>query len=283
MTSESTRSPAHDTGLLTATSRAASGAPVIAGVPRHKRRALVVGASSGIGRALVVRLLGEGYRVVAIARRVDLLGQLGEETRSARSASGGELWTHAHDVRHVDEIGPLFESAVRELGGLDLAIYAAGIMPRGGKDEYDTSADLDQIAVNLAGCVAWLNPAAQFFRTQREGTIIGISSIAGDRGRKANPVYCTTKAAMNTYLEALRNRLSECGVHVCTIKPGFVDTAMTKGVEKLFWLISPDEAARAILAAARNRVNVRYVPLRWWLVGSVLRAIPSFVFRRLNV
>ena len=112
---------------------------------------------------------------------------------------------------------------------------------------------------------------------------MGISSIAGDRGRKGNPVYCTTKAALNTYLEALRNRLSEVGVHVTTIKPGFVDTAMTKGMPGLFWLISADRAAELILAAARNRVNIRYVPRRWWFVGTVIRCIPSFVFKKLNV
>lgn len=281
--SASTRSPAHDTDLVETSVARPNGPPAIAGIPPGKRRAIVVGASSGIGRALVVRLLREGYRVVALARRADLLAELERETAPLAAETGARLWTHVHDVRAVDEVGALFERAVRELGGMDLVIYAAGIMPRTASDAYDTAQDLDQIAVNLSGGVAWLNCVANFFRTQREGTIVGISSIAGDRGRKANPVYCTTKAALNTYLEALRNRLAECGVHVCTIKPGYVDTVMTRGVEKLFWLISADEAARAILSAARNRVNVRYVPLRWWLVGTILRAIPSFVFRRLNV
>jgi short-subunit dehydrogenase len=96
-------------------------------------------------------------------------------------------------------------------------------------------------------------------------------------------VYCTTKAAFNTYLEALRNRLSEVGVHVTTIKPGFVDTAMTKGMPGLFWLISADRAAELILDAARKKVNTRYVPRRWWFVGTVIRSIPSFVFKKLNV
>ena len=138
------------------------------------------------------------------------------------------------------------------------------------------------LEVNVGGCVAWCNPAANLFRTQREGTVVGVSSISGDRGRKGNPMYCTTKAAMNTYLEALRNRLSEARVHVCTIRPGYVDTAMTQGLEGLFWVISPEEAARQILAAARNRVNVRYVPARWTWVGLVLRLIPSAIFRKLN-
>jgi NAD(P)-dependent dehydrogenase (short-subunit alcohol dehydrogenase family) len=176
----------------------------------------------------------------------------------------------------------LFERIAREQGGLQLLVFAAGIMPDVARDEYDTEKDLELIAVNLSGCIAWCNAAAQLFQTQREGTIVGISSIAGDRGRKGNPVYGTTKAAMNTYLEALRNRLAERGVHVCTVKPGYVDTVMTQGKEGLFWVISAEEAARQILAAARSRANVRYVPRRWWLVGAVIRSIPSFLFRHLN-
>ena len=86
-----------------------------------------------------------------------------------------------------------------------------------------------------------------------------------------------------TYLEALRNRLGVFGVHVCTIRPGFIDTEMTRGMDGLFWLISAEEAAASILKAARSKANVRYVPFRWALVGLVLRNIPSFVFRRLEL
>lgn len=256
--------------------------PRLAGVPAGKRRAIVVGASSGMGAALVRQLAAEGYRVAALARRQELLDELGDACAPACARTGGAVITRRHDAKDADEVPALFEELVAELGGLDLLVYAPGIMPEIGKDEYDTEKDLDILAVNVAGCAAWCNPAANLFRTQRDGMIVGISSIAGDRGRKGNPMYCTSKAAMNTYLEALRNRLSEVGVHVCTIRPGYVDTAMTQGLEGLFWLITPELAASQILAAARNRVNVRYVPLRWTFVGLVLRLIPSFLFRRLN-
>lgn len=247
------------------------------------KTALVVGASSGMGAALVKRLVGEGYAVCAIARRADLLEALAAEIAPSARSSGGRLVVHAHDVTRAEEVPQLFERIVRELGGLELVIYAAGIMPKIGLKEYDTEKDLDQVLVNVGGCIAWCNAAANLFQTTRRGTIVGISSIAGDRGRKGNPVYCTTKAAVNTYLEALRNRLSEVGVHVTTIKPGFVDTAMTKGMPGLFWLISAERAAEMILDAAKNRVNTRYVPRRWWFVGTVIRCIPSFVFKKLNV
>lgn len=236
-----------------------------------------------MGAALVRRLLSEGYAVCGVARRADLLEALVRETRAAAEESGGRLVVHAHDVTRADEVAELFERIVRELGGLELLVYAAGIMPKIGPTEYDTQRDLEQLTVNVGGCIAWCNAAANLFQTTRRGTIVGISSIAGDRGRKGNPVYCTTKAALNTYLEALRNRLSEFGVHVTTIKPGFVDTAMTQGLPGLFWLISADRAAEMILSAARSRVNTRYVPRRWWFVGTVIRCIPSFVFKKLNV
>ena len=172
---------------------------------------------------------------------------------------------------------------MRELGGLDLLVFAAGIMPAVEPEEYATAKDLSMLAVNLGGCIAWCNPAANYFRRQRAGTLVGISSVAGDRGRRGAPVYGTTKAGMNAYFESLRNRLSESGVHVLTIKPGFVDTQMTAGMEGLFWLISPEEAAALILRAARSRAQVRYVPRQWWLLLTVIRCIPSFLFRKLNV
>lgn len=239
------------------------------------RRALVIGASSGIGAALVRELAGRGWQVAALARRAQELEQL------ARSAPDGRVRVRAHDVARFDEVPELFEELVRELGGLDLVIFAAGIMPEVERHEYDSEKDLAMLAINFGGCVAWCNEAAKLFRSQRSGTIVGISSIAGERGRKGNPMYGATKAAMNHYLEALRNRLAEAGVHVCTVKPGFIDTVMTHG-KKTFWMIGPDECARQILAKAAKRRNETFVPTRWWTVAFVVRTIPSAIFRHLN-
>lgn len=243
-----------------------------------KGGAVVVGASSGIGAALVRRLAGEGWNVAALARRS------GELERLARECQGlpGRVFVHVHDTRDVEQVPALFEQIGRQLGPIELGIYAAGVMPKVDRQSYDTAVDLDMLAINFGGCVAWCNVLAGYFRSQRSGLLIGISSIAGDRGRKPNPMYGATKAAMDHYLEALRNRLSEVGVHVCTIKPGYIDTPMTQGLQGLFWLISADEAARRILAAGRGGANVRYVPRRWWFVGTALKSIPSFLFRKLN-
>lgn len=258
------------------TAQAANLPPVASGRPG--RRAIVVGASSGVGAALVRRLVGEGYSVAALARRGAELERLADEL-----AAGERLITRVHDVTHAEEVPALFEQLVRELGGLDLLIYAAGVMPANELREYDTAKDLFTLAVNIGGCIAWCNPTAHLFTTQRSGTIIGISSIAGDRGRKGFPAYCTSKAAMNTYLEALRNRLSEVGAHVCTIKPGYMATQMTEGLDGLFWVAEPDEAAASILTAARGGANTRYVKRQWWIVGTIIRCIPSFLFKRLTI
>jgi short-subunit dehydrogenase len=245
-----------------------------------ERFAIVVGASSGMGAALVRQLAREGVRVAALARRRDLLDELAREC-------GTNVIPIAHDVANFDEVPALFERVVRELGGLDLFVYASGIMLEIGASEFDTAKDLDMLAVNVGGCVAWSNEVAKLFRTQRSGTIVGISSIAGERGRKGNPMYGTTKAAMNHYLEALRNRLADYGVHVCTIKPGFVETAMVAQARAqgrtIQGAISAEAAAKQILRAARWKCNEVFVPLKWGLIALVIRNIPSFLFKGMNI
>ena len=137
--------------------------------------------------------------------------------------------------------------------------------------------------MNVLGAVAWLNEAAQRFTRARAGTIVGLSSVAGDRGRRGNPVYCASKAALDTYLESLRNRLGRLGVAVVTVKPGPVATSMTAGRNQVPFLVSAEEAARQILAAARRGARVAYVPAKWRPIMYVIRHIPSVVFQRLNV
>ena len=108
------------------------------------------------------------------------------------------------------------------------------------------------LETNLLGAVAWLNQAARLFERMGGGQIVGISSIAGERGRVAGPVYNTSKAALNTYLEALRNRLTRHGVNVLTVRPGFVQTELLKNSPKTFWVISPEQAADDIWHAIRG-------------------------------
>ncbi len=240
-----------------------------------------MGASSGIGEALARSLAVNGAKVALVARREDELRRIMEEINS--EAGEERAIAVAHNVRAVDDVPGLVQEIARRLGGLDLVIYAAGSMPPVAPDEYDTAKDREMIEVNLLGAVAWLNPIAERMGRLGRGTIVGIGSVAGDRGRAPNPVYCTSKAGFHAYLEALRNRMAKLGVRVVTIKPGFVDTAMTSGKEGLFWLISADRAAEIILNKARRGVVTAYVPARWRLVMTIVRSIPSFIFSRLGI
>jgi short-subunit dehydrogenase len=177
----------------------------------------------------------------------------------------------------------LFQRIVSDLGGLDLIVYAAGVQPALAANEYNYEKDAAMISANALGAMAWLGQAAIRFERARAGHIVAISSIAGDRGRRLNPGYNSSKAALDAYLEGLRNRLSQHRVTVTTIKPGFVDTVLLKNAPKTLWVISPDKAAAQIYQAIRRRQQLAYIPGRWRLVSLIIRNIPSVLFRRLNL
>jgi len=248
---------------------------------RGFERAIVVGASSGIGEAVARQLAAGGARVALVARREDRLATIVEEIN--RAAGEERAVAAVHDVGATDEAPQLLQSLARTLGGLDLVVYAAGVMHRTALDEYDAAKGLEMLRVNLAGAVAWLDPTAERFERLGTGTIVGIGSVAGDRGRAPSPVYGASKAGLHTYLEGLRNRARSHGVKVVTIRPGFVDTEMVRGLGKLPWVIPPERAARIILAKARRGVVNAYVPARWRWLMLVVRSIPSFLFCRLKI
>lgn len=240
------------------------------------RNAIVVGASSGIGEALARRLAAAGTHVALLARRKKDLDRIAADIRSA----GGRADAYAHDVRTYDQAPVLLTEILKSFDGtLDLVVYASGVMPLIEENEYDFEKDRMTLEVNVLGAFAWLNPVAALLEKQGRGTIIGISSIAGERGRMGFPAYCTSKAAFTTYLESLRNRLHRQGCSVVTVKPGYIETPMTKDVEGMFWQISADECARRILAKAAKRSVSFFVPWRWGVVAFVLKRIPSFLFR----
>ncbi len=248
-------------------------------------RAIIVGASSGMGASLARQLAEQGCQVALVARREAELRRLADEIngRAAPGRPEGLARTYVHDVTCYDQVPGLFQQICRDLGGLDLIIYAAGVMPRLLPDEYTWEKDRVTIEVNVLGAIAWLNQAAQRFQAARGGTLVGLSSVAGDRGRRGFPAYSASKAALATYLEGLRNRIGRFGVAVVTVKPGPVDTPLTRGLDRLPLLIGPDEAARQILAAARRRAHTAYVPATWRPILFVIRHIPSFLFQKMNV
>ncbi len=200
-----------------------------------------------------------------------------------RRGRGGKAHPYVHDVRDYAAVPALFQHIAQDLGGLDLVVYAAGVMPLIETNEYCFEKDKQTVDINCLGAVAWINEAAERFEHTHEGSIVGISSVAADRGRKGFPVYGASKAFFETYLEALRNRVGPAmGVTVTTVKPGPVDTPMSRGVKKRPLLISADAAATSTLKAVAGHKSVAYVPGTWRPIMFVIRHIPSFIFRKLN-
>ena len=242
------------------------------------RAALIVGASSGVGAALARRLAREGYALGLVARRIDRLQALCDEVQHT---CGARALAYQHDVMNTVEVPALLEQAAGDLGRLDLFIYCAGMLFPNDPTAYRAEEDLFTLQVNLVGAAAWINPVAQRFRQVRAGHIVGIGSIAGDRGRRGMPAYTASKAGLHTYLEGMRNRLWREGVTVTTIKLGQVETDMLKNADRKRSPISADRAAELIWRAIETRKPTVYVPAWWRLVGLAIQHLPSFIFRRL--
>jgi len=248
--------------------------------PLHPRRtAVLVGASSGIGAALARQLAEEGYSLALLARRNEMLNLLCNEIN--QKAGETRAKAYQHDVCDHASVPALLQEILTEMGGVDLFIYNAGVSHAAGLKKYDLEKDLRTMEVNLLGALAWLNPVAAMFQSLESGQIVGISSVAGERGRVGNPSYNASKAALSCYLEALRNRLTRYGVNVLTAKPGFVETDLLAGAKGTFWVIPAEQAARDICKAIRKKKQDVYTPARWRWVMLVIRNIPSFIFRKL--
>ena len=242
-------------------------------------RAVIVGASSGIGAELARQLAREGYTLALLARREDALTALAEEINS--TAGETRAVGYPHDVTDYAAIPGLFQTLLTDLKRIDAFVYVSGVMPNVSFSEYSFEKDKLMTEVHLLGAMAWLGQAATLFERMKGGKIVGISSVAADRGRVKNPGYNASKAGFDTYLEALRNRLTRSGVHVLTVRPGPVDTPMTKDVGGLF-MVPPETVGRDIVRAMRRRKQVLYTPARWRLIMFIVRNLPSVIFRRLN-
>lgn len=241
---------------------------------------IVVGASSGIGLAIARRLAMAGRKVAMLARRE---AELKQQVATINESLGRvAAFAFPHDVADADAAEALFARIEAELGPVDEMHFVAGVMPEVGPDEYDLAKDRLQVEVNMLGCIAWGNAAARRFYHRGAGCILGVTSVAQDRGRVGRPVYNASKAGMDTYLEALRNRLWRHGVQVTTIRLGQVETPLTAALH-LKGAISADKAAELILKARDRRGAIVYVPFKWRLIMFVIRNIPSFVFRRLSI
>lgn len=257
------------------------GKPAPATPLNSRRRALVIGASEGMGAALSRKLAGEGYTVALVARQKEKLNALCAEINMD---GGMRALAYPHDVTKYKEVPALLRRIVADLGGLDVVVFLAGVNhPPGGMDKYNFENDRQMVETNLIGAMAWLTPAAEMFQNAKAGQIVGIGSVAGDRGRVGNPGYNTSKGGLHVYLEALRNRLTRHGVNVLTVKPGFVKTEMLKAaVGPTPFAIPVEKAADDIYKAMRKRKQTVYTPFFWSYIMFVIRHIPSVIFRRMS-
>jgi len=245
-----------------------------------RRRAIIIGSTKGLGAAIAHRLAREGYSLALAGRSADLLDKICAEINQASGETRARAYIH--DVKEYAQVPDLLQKMITDLGGLDLFIYNTGVLLPTTPVTYEPDKDRETMEVNALGAIAWFNAVSPVFQSLRTGQIVGISSVAGDRGRVGNPAYNASKAALSTYLEALRNRLTRHGVDILTVKPGFMDTEMLKSSPRAFWVISPDQAADDIWKAIRTRKQTIYTPSRWGLVMLIIRHIPSVIFRRLS-
>ncbi len=246
---------------------------------KPRTRALIIGASSGMGAALAMKLAREGHDLALIARREELLSSLCDEINQKDK---GRARYYVHNVGDYSNVSDLLRRIVSDLGGLDLVIYAAGVNFAPSMDEYNIEADRQMLEINLVGAFAWLNPIAALFQSAKSGQIVGISSVAGERGRVGNPGYNASKAGLTSYLESLRNRLTRHGVNVLTVKAGFVQTDMLKAAQKVMFPITAEKAADDIWNAMRLRKQEIYTPWFWRWIMFIIRNIPSILFRRMS-
>jgi NADP-dependent 3-hydroxy acid dehydrogenase YdfG len=238
------------------------------------RYAIVVGASSGMGREIARQLAEDGCRVAALARRLDRLRELQADTK-------GEILPFCHHVECPEDVPRLLAEITRDLGGLDLFVYAAGVMPPVEPDEYHFTKDYQTVQVNILGAIAWINSVAERMQATKHGSMVAIGSVAGDRGRMKQPVYNASKAFLHTYMEAIRNRVARYGVKVCTVKPGPTETEMTAHLHLKGAMPAPVAAAKIIRLS--RRTGEFYLSWKHAVAFWIIRHIPSWIFRRLKI
>ena len=220
--------------------------PAFATPLNPRRRAILVGASGGIGSALSRKLAREGYTLALVDRNKAALQSLCDEIN--KPAGEIQAIIYEHNVTDYDSVPDLLRRIIADIGGLDLFVYLAGIIYFPDINEFNFTEDRKAMEVNLLGAMAWMSEVAPVFQSMRGGQIVGVSSVAGDRGRVSNPGYNASKAGLTCYLEALRNRLTRHGVNVITIKPGMVKTQMLDlpNAPKPMLAVTPKQAADGI-------------------------------------
>lgn len=250
--------------------------------PTRRRSVAILGATSTVARVIARRCAADGFDLVLAALETDELDQIAADIRVRHDV---EVVTLPFDAAAFDSHPAFFEQCRGALGGLPGGVIVAfGYMTDQKRTETDWDATKRTIDINFTGVVSILNLFAAAFEERRSGFIAAISSAAGDRGRQSNYTYGMAKGALTRYLEGLRNRLYPAHVQVTTVKPGFMDTKMTYGMNLPKPLVaSPEQAADAIWTAIKQRKDTVYVLWFWRYIMLAVRHVPETVFKRLKM
>lgn len=234
------------------------------------RKAIVVGASSGIGREVALRLIAEGWTLGVAARRTELLESIG-------AAAIEQI-----DVTQEDATERL-RSLIERIGGMNLFFYASGIGRQ--NRELQEDIELSTMQTNAVGFTRMIGEAYRYFAERGEGHIAAITSIAGTQGLGPAPAYSATKAMQNVYLQALEQQANARGLRICftDIRPGFVDTALLSGDFHYPMMLRPEKVAREIVRAINAGKHIRVIDWRYRLLTALWRVIPQCVWRRIRL
>jgi short-subunit dehydrogenase len=244
------------------------------------KRIVIVGATSAIAQACARRWAVPGSRFFLVARNASRLQDIADDL----VARGGVATCWTLDIDDVAGHEPMWRAARESLGEVDIVLFAHGTLPDQKACEASVELSLREMQTNGVSTIALLTLVANSMEQQRSGTIVVISSVAGDRGRPSNYVYGAAKSMVSSFCEGLRARLHRAGVNVLTIKPGFVDTPMTAGLALPAALVSsPERVARDIDAAIAARGSVLYTAWFWRWIMLVIKLIPATIFRRLSL
>ena len=243
------------------------------------KKILVLGATSGIAEATCRVWAGQGASLFLVARNAAKLAAVAADLR-ARGAKYVD--TAVADLDDTAKHPELLAHAINSLTGLDIAYLTHGILGDQAHAEQDFLHAEQILHTNFTAPVSLLTWLANFCVQRRSGTLAVISSVAGDRGRKSNYVYGSSKAGLSAFLGGLRNRVDREGVTVVTIKPGPVKTAMTAGMPGSEKFADVNVVAKTIVAAIDKKAANVYVPVKWALIMFVLRHIPEAVFKKTN-
>jgi decaprenylphospho-beta-D-erythro-pentofuranosid-2-ulose 2-reductase len=241
---------------------------------------LVLGATSAIAQAWMRLLAPEGASFFLVARNAAHLDSVAKDlvTRGATA-----VYLETADLDQIDPHVGLLERAVVALGNLDCALIAHGVLGDQAAGERDFAVAAASLQTNFLSTVSLVTWLANYFAAHYRGSLIVISSVAGDRGRKSNYIYGSAKAGLNAFLDGVRNRLDREGVQVLTVRPGFVATPMTAHLPQGPLFATPAAVAQDILSAIEHRRDILYTPWFWRWIMAIIRAIPEWKFKKMDL